>query len=51
MVASKPLPKNDLKSIPLPEVQKKLESSPDGLTQAEADKRLMHLASIAPHPP
>jgi Cation transporter/ATPase, N-terminus len=31
---------NDLKSLPLPEVAKKLESSPDGLTQAEAQKRL-----------
>jgi H+-transporting ATPase len=32
--------KDDLKSLPLPEVEKKLESSPDGLTQAEAQKRL-----------
>ena len=31
---------DDLKSLPLPEVEKKLESSPDGLTQAEAHKRL-----------
>src|SRR5580704_8371185 len=31
---------DDLKSLPLPEVEKKLESSPDGLTQAEAQKRL-----------
>src|SRR6202795_208406 len=29
-----------LKSLPLREVEKKLESSPDGLTQAEAQKRL-----------
>ena len=31
---------DDLKSLPLPEVEKKLGSSPDGLTQAEAAKRL-----------
>ena len=31
---------DDLKSLPLPEVEKKLESSPDGLTQAEAQERL-----------
>src|SRR5476651_460032 len=30
----------DLKTLPLAEVEKKLESSPDGLTQAEAQKRL-----------
>ena len=33
-------PKDDLKTLPLPEVEKKLESSPEGLTQAEAQKRL-----------
>jgi H+-transporting ATPase len=32
--------KDDLKSLPLPEVEKKLGSSPEGLTQAEAQKRL-----------
>ncbi len=32
--------KDDLKSIPLPEVEKKLGSSPKGLSQAEAQKRL-----------
>ncbi len=32
--------KGDLKSLPLPEVEKKLESSPDGLAVAEAEKRL-----------
>jgi H+-transporting ATPase len=32
--------KDDLKTLPLAEVEKKLESSPDGLTQAEAQKRL-----------
>ena len=37
---AKPNPKDDLKSLPMPEVAKKLESSPDGLTQAEAQKRL-----------
>src|SRR5271165_1777898 len=37
---SKPNAKDDLKSLPMPEVEKKLGSSPDGLTQAEAEKRL-----------
>ncbi len=32
--------KDDLKTLPMPEVEKKLGSSPDGLTQAEAQKRL-----------
>ncbi len=32
--------KDDLKSLPMPELLKKLESSPDGLSQAEAQKRL-----------
>jgi H+-transporting ATPase len=36
----KPDPKDDLKTLPLAEVEKKLESSPDGLTQVEAQKRL-----------
>ena len=31
---------NELKALPLPEVEKELESSPNGLTQAEAEKRL-----------
>src|SRR6202451_3085648 len=31
---------DNLKSLPLAEVEKKLASSPDGLTQAEAEKRL-----------
>jgi H+-transporting ATPase len=30
----------DLKTLPLPEVEKTLQSSPDGLTQVEAQKRL-----------
>ena len=37
---SKPEAKDDLKSLPLAEVEKKLGSSPDGLSQAEAEKRL-----------
>jgi H+-transporting ATPase len=37
---SKPDAKDDLKSLPLAEVEKKLGSSPDGLSQAEATKRL-----------
>src|SRR5208283_1610900 len=37
---SKPDVKDDLKSLPLAELEKKLGSSPDGLTQAEAQKRL-----------
>ncbi len=32
--------KADLKTLPLPELEKKLGSSPDGLSQAEASKRL-----------
>ena len=32
---------NDLQSLPLAEVEKKLESSPDGLSQAEVQKRLI----------
>jgi H+-transporting ATPase len=37
---AKPNPKEDLKSLPLEEVEKKLQSSPDGLTETEAKKRL-----------
>ena len=41
---SKPGPapdaKDDLKSLPVPEVQKRLGSSPEGLSQAEATGRL-----------
>ena len=37
---SKAVATDDLKSLPLREVEKKLESSPDGLTRAEAQKRL-----------
>jgi H+-transporting ATPase len=35
-----PAPKDDLKTLPVAEVEKKLNSSPDGLTDAEAKKRL-----------
>ncbi len=35
-----PEPKDDLKTIPMAEAEKKLGSSPNGLTQAEATKRL-----------
>jgi H+-transporting ATPase len=35
-----PNAKDDFKTLPLAEVEKKLGSSPDGLTQAEAEKRL-----------
>src|SRR5271167_3993152 len=37
---SKPNVKDDLKSLSMPELQAKLRSSPDGLSQAEAQKRL-----------
>ena len=37
---AKPNAKDDLKTLPMAEVEKKLESSADGLTQAEAEKRL-----------
>jgi H+-transporting ATPase len=37
---SKPDAKDDLKTLPMPEVEKKLGSSPDGLSQVEAEKRL-----------
>jgi len=37
---AKPTSKDDLKSIPMAELQAKLQSSPQGLTQAEAAKRL-----------
>jgi H+-transporting ATPase len=35
-----PDPKDDLKSLPLAEVEKRLGSTPEGLSQAEAQKRL-----------
>jgi len=37
---STPIANDDLKSMPLPEVERRLGSSPDGLTQAEAQNRL-----------
>ena len=39
-LASRPDSKNDLKSLPMPEVEKRLGSSAKGLSQAEAQKRL-----------
>jgi H+-transporting ATPase len=36
----KPVAKDDLQKLPLAEVEKRLGSSPDGLTEAEAQKRL-----------
>lgn len=36
---SKPAPNDDLKSLPMPELMKKLGASANGLTQAEATKR------------
>lgn len=38
---SKPDAKGDLKSMPMPELEKQLGSSPDGLSQAEAQLRLI----------
>jgi len=38
---AKPAPQNDLKTLPLSEVEKRLASSPDGLSGAEAVKRLV----------
>ena len=37
---TEPDAKDDLKSLPVPEVQKRLGSSPEGLSQAEAQERL-----------
>ncbi len=37
----KPDAKDDLKSLPIGEVEKRLGSSPNGLSQAEAQKRLV----------
>jgi len=37
---AKTAPQDDLKTLPMAEVEKKLESSPDGLTQSKAQKRL-----------
>ena len=37
---TEPDAKDDLKSLPIPELEKKLGSSPEGLSQAEAQKRL-----------
>ena len=37
---SKPNSNDDLQSLPMPKLQTKLGSSPEGLSQAEAEKRL-----------
>ena len=37
---AKPATNDELKTLPMAEVEKKTASSPDGLTQAEAQKRL-----------
>ncbi len=37
---TKPVAKDDLQKLPLPEVEKRLSSSPDGLSEDEAKKRL-----------
>jgi len=42
---SQPNAKDDLKTLPLLEVEKKLESSPDGLSQAQAKQRLTKYGS------
>ncbi len=49
--STKPDPKHDLKTLPMGEVENLLGSSPDGLTQAEAAKRLAQygLNEIAEH--
>jgi H+-transporting ATPase len=39
-LVSEPDSKDDVKSLPMPEVEKRLGSSPKGLSQAEAQKRL-----------
>jgi H+-transporting ATPase len=39
-LGTKPEAKDDLKTLPMAEVEKKLGSTPDGLSQAEAQKRL-----------
>jgi H+-transporting ATPase len=38
----KPVAKDDLQTLPLAEVEKRLDASPDGLTEEEAKKRLAH---------
>ena len=43
----KPKTTNDLKSLPKPELLKQMGSSPDGLSQAEAQKRLLQFGANA----
>lgn len=38
-MTTKPSAKDDLKSLPLPAADNKMGSSPDGLSQAESQKR------------
>jgi hypothetical protein len=45
-VGAEPDAGDDLKSLPLAEVQRRLDSSPKGLTQAEAVKRLVRYGPI-----
>jgi H+-transporting ATPase len=42
---SKPVAKDDLQKLPIAEVEKRLGSSPEGLTEAEAKKRLTQYGS------
>ncbi len=42
---NKPESKDDLKTLPMEELQKKLNTSPEGLSQAEAEKRLNQYGS------
>ena len=53
VASNPPVPEDDLQSLPLGEVAKRLRSSPDGLSRAEADKRLAHYGSnsIEEHKP
>ena len=39
---SKPGDQDDFKSLPMKELEAKLKTSPEGLSQAEAHKRLLH---------
>lgn len=48
IAGAKPTPEDDSKTLPRPEAEKKLGSSPDGLTQGEAQKRLLPTTSVVP---
>ena len=43
---SKPPAKDDLKSLPLPELKEKLVSSPEGFGQTEAQRRVAKVAAL-----